>query len=278
MRRQYSLRQFHAMPTLISCLMVGYVYFSIAVYIPYLAPWHSRHWVTAMYVLSPLAASLTLASYLQAVLLDPGAVPPDWNAAYRRVPFCGKCNEFKPPRTHHCSHCHRCVLRYDHHCEWIDNCVGLVNHKLFFLFLFYICIAIAHYHYLVVQLALHVHVVVPPDTISTAMALQAILAVLFTIFIIPFSFLGVFFLLWTTYLIVNNQTSLENGLEESHDAGLYLNLVEVLGDHVPLWFLPTPLAIPSDLLASARSSNGSTSPTRMYEAPRMVTTLQGQAR
>jgi len=87
MRRQYSLRQFHAMPTLISCLMVGYVYFSIAVYIPYLAPWHSRHWVTAMYVLSPLAASLTLASYLQAVLLDPGAVPPDWNTAYRRVPI-----------------------------------------------------------------------------------------------------------------------------------------------------------------------------------------------
>lgn len=53
--------------------------------------------------------------------------------------YCKKhsCDNFRPPRTHHCSKCQRCVERMDHHCIWLNRCVGYGNHKPFVLFLIY---------------------------------------------------------------------------------------------------------------------------------------------
>lgn len=51
--------------------------------------------------------------------------------------YCLKCDEVKPPRTHHCSICNRCILKMDHHCPFIGNCIGLGNQKAFWLFCFY---------------------------------------------------------------------------------------------------------------------------------------------
>ena len=56
---------------------------------------------------------------------------------------CDFCATVKPPRTHHCSQCNRCVVRMDHHCVWIGNCVGLHNMKPFLLFLLYAILATA---------------------------------------------------------------------------------------------------------------------------------------
>lgn len=47
--------------------------------------------------------------------------------------WCVQCKNWKPPRSHHCSACRRCVLRMDHHCPFLGNCVGLRNMGHFFL-------------------------------------------------------------------------------------------------------------------------------------------------
>lgn len=51
--------------------------------------------------------------------------------------MCTKCNCVKPPRSHHCSICRRCVMGMDHHCPWMNNCIGIRNHKSFMLFCLY---------------------------------------------------------------------------------------------------------------------------------------------
>ena len=48
---------------------------------------------------------------------------------------CRKCEALKPPRTHHCSTCARCVLRMDHHCPFVNSCIGLMNLRFFVLWI-----------------------------------------------------------------------------------------------------------------------------------------------
>lgn len=47
--------------------------------------------------------------------------------------WCEKCENWKPPRCHHCSFCGRCTLRMDHHCPFTGNCIGFNNHGHFIL-------------------------------------------------------------------------------------------------------------------------------------------------
>ncbi|KAF9980748.1 hypothetical protein BGZ75_008025 [Mortierella antarctica] len=60
-------------------------------------------------------------------------------------PTCKRCHLPKPERTHHCSVCKRCVLKYDHHCPWIHNCVGFYNHRYFVMFLTYLSTACVYF-------------------------------------------------------------------------------------------------------------------------------------
>ena len=57
---------------------------------------------------------------------------------------CRKCNSLKPPASHHCSICGRCIARMDHHCPWVNNCVGFYNQKFFLQFLVYVFLGSFH--------------------------------------------------------------------------------------------------------------------------------------
>lgn len=101
-------------------------------------------------------AVLALASHAKTTFTDPGAIPQaavprqqliatSTNTATTTHSMCSQCQTYKPPFSHHCRICNRCISRMDHHCPWMNNCIGSGNLKHFILFLIYmwICSALA---------------------------------------------------------------------------------------------------------------------------------------
>ncbi|XP_049827649.1 palmitoyltransferase ZDHHC16B [Schistocerca gregaria] len=79
--------------------------------------------------------------YYMAAVVSPG-FPPEGALIPEAASICKKCIAPKPPRTHHCSVCNRCVLKMDHHCPWLNNCVGHFNHRYFFLYMVFTCLGV----------------------------------------------------------------------------------------------------------------------------------------
>jgi len=89
--------------------------------------------------------ALALASHAKTMFTDPGAVPQSavpllagqHSNTVTMHTMCSHCQSYKPPISHHCRICNRCISRMDHHCPWMNNCVGAGNMKHFILFLCY---------------------------------------------------------------------------------------------------------------------------------------------
>jgi DHHC palmitoyltransferase len=65
-----------------------------------------------------ILVAMALACHVKTSLTDPGsvpaaAVPTEAQRKYDRLSMCSQCQTFKPPLSHHCRICNRCISRMD---------------------------------------------------------------------------------------------------------------------------------------------------------------------
>eukprot|EP01065_Artemidia_motanka_P013256 TRINITY_DN17317_c0_g1_i1.p1 TRINITY_DN17317_c0_g1~~TRINITY_DN17317_c0_g1_i1.p1 ORF type:complete len:311 (+),score=109.25 TRINITY_DN17317_c0_g1_i1:50-934(+) len=222
-------------------------------------------WRQRQRLVSAFETVVVLWTLWRAALTDPGQVPIDFSPAPAEEAnsvLCRRCDTWKVARTHHCSHCARCVMRYDHHCDWIDNCVGRNNHKFFVLFLWYVNACILHYFYMLVNYLWHwggdrpgrgggmMRGALRDDRVpleAGPAAETSVAALLFGAFLAVYSVLASGLLLfastfsaWTTHQMFTNQTTFEVDfvVGRPYDRGFLRNTQEVLGRNPVLWLIP----------------------------------------
>eukprot|EP00049_Salpingoeca_infusionum_P011955 m.211583 g.211583 ORF g.211583 m.211583 type:complete len:381 (+) comp15064_c0_seq2:309-1451(+) len=201
-----------------------------------LSPYLRLALTTPQYILHFLFAHWLLINivfnYLFVSITKPGA-PPKLSHAEIAVrmergegSYCKKCDNFKPPRTHHCSVCQQCVLKMDHHCPWVHNCIGLYNHRYFFLFMAYLwvgCVYIAAVSYPVFKKIDAVHLARDhPEMraeVRYATENQEMLSFCFFLTLAVGFALGIL-LFWHVVLVSRNMTTLESYVPKSKSTKL----------------------------------------------------------
>ncbi|CAH2050877.1 unnamed protein product [Thlaspi arvense] len=265
--------RFLSIPVLVVLATVGSIYY-VTVFI-FLEDWlglqSSAGSLNAL--IFTFLASLCFVSFFACVLTDPGGVPSSYvpdvedHATSDQQPIktgiqrkrCDKCSVYKPPRTHHCRSCRRCILRMDHHFIWINNCVGLRNYKAFFVLVAYTTMA-SIYSSVAVLFArngIHGKPTKPffLNSFTLLFGLQSM--ILSGVVVVGLSMtLGTLFC-WHVYLVVHNMTTIEHyeairaawlakksGQSYHHpfDVGAYKNLTLVLGPNMLKWLCPTAVS------------------------------------
>eukprot|EP00930_Biecheleria_cincta_P054963 TRINITY_DN41335_c0_g1_i1.p1 TRINITY_DN41335_c0_g1~~TRINITY_DN41335_c0_g1_i1.p1 ORF type:complete len:407 (-),score=49.01 TRINITY_DN41335_c0_g1_i1:39-1259(-) len=120
--------------------------------VPWLLHFAFALWVSVMFVYNFVSTQWTDPGGTKAVKpaqettgqFAMGKVVEDEPELYYAPNWCQKCAHWKPPRSHHCSMCNRCVLRMDHHCPFTGTCIGMRNHGHFILFYFFAAIGLLY--------------------------------------------------------------------------------------------------------------------------------------
>ncbi|KAJ1899461.1 Palmitoyltransferase [Coemansia sp. S100] len=207
-------------------------------------------------------------NYYLAVTVPPGYVPIGWEPPRNganvyelkrdtlKPRFCRACKGFKPPRTHHCSDCDKCVLKMDHHCPWTNNCVGFNNQGHFLRFVYMVdvtCTMAAALHglrlyELVVDAVNGTYYVRQPTQIEVVFLIIDLSASLLVLL-----FVGILSG-YHLYLVGNNTTTIESREKDRvvrlikskkckptpypYDLGIVRNFKSVFGESVLLWWVP----------------------------------------
>ena len=130
-------------------LAFSLVLIDASVYALYIFPFSLHRqslWISVLQL--SVAASILfciLSSHLLCIITGPGSTAEcnrqDLMAAHDadecsgQWRWCKKCDLPKPPLSHHCSICNRCVLHMDHHCPWMATCIGFKNLQHFLRYL-----------------------------------------------------------------------------------------------------------------------------------------------
>ncbi|KAF1761283.1 hypothetical protein GCK72_009538 [Caenorhabditis remanei] len=164
------------------------------------------------------------------------------------IRFCDKCCCIKPDRSHHCSMCEQCVLKFDHHCPWVNNCVNFGNYKYFILFLAYgfiFCIWIG-----ATTLPSFIDFWKHEYDLNKKTGRFALVFLLFLSCMFSLSLSFLFF--YHLYLTAKNRTTVESFrapmidgkyAKDAFNHGFRANYREIFGSHPLYWFLPVPSTI-----------------------------------
>ncbi|KAG2218144.1 hypothetical protein INT45_007847 [Circinella minor] len=215
--------------------------------------------LSTLLILIPLNVFIIMIyiNYSLVCLTDPGVVP-EVKRSTHAPRFCKTCNNYKPPRTHHCSSCGRCVLKMDHHCPWINNCVGFQNYGHFIRFIVYVeTSSIYLFILLSLRLAQIIHQmnsynVYPSNTEAAFLSINLILSAATIITVGILSGYHVYCLTTNTTTIEgwekgtaltfkslkNNKTTTFSSVKYPYNLGFYQNICAVLGSQPILWFWP----------------------------------------
>ncbi|XP_043209339.1 palmitoyltransferase ZDHHC16B-like isoform X2 [Amphibalanus amphitrite] len=112
-----------------------FVYIAYTIGIPY---WWERSpaALVVLFIVGHWILANVVFHYYYAFTTSPGH-PPQGGLIPETASICRRCIAPKPPRTHHCSVCNKCVLKMDHHCPWLNQCVGHYNHRFFYMYMVY---------------------------------------------------------------------------------------------------------------------------------------------
>ncbi|KAI7743848.1 hypothetical protein M8C21_018090 [Ambrosia artemisiifolia] len=239
-------------------LAIGYIYLSsVLVFIKAWFGLGSSPGIINALLFTALAL-LCISNYALAMFTDPGSVPPSFapdiedplhpiHEIKRKggdLRYCKKCCLYKPPRSHHCRICKRCVLRMDHHCVWMNNCVGHANYKLFFVFVAYALLACL-YSLILLLGSLTV------DTQQSEGPYRSVYVHHFRAVAnsTEHGFRCFSGLAYLPNLTKQNHNRDQGGNVYSHpyDLGVYENLITVLGPNVLCWVCPVSSYIGSGL-------------------------------
>ncbi|ONK79500.1 uncharacterized protein A4U43_C01F6990 [Asparagus officinalis] len=251
-----------SIPVLAVISLVGYVYYTTVFVL--LDQWlglnSSPGFLNA--VIFSFFAFMGLVSFFVSVLTDPGGVPssfaPDSEDPQKhqgvKSRYCDKCNTYKPPRTHHCRVCKRCVLKMDHHCVWINNCVGYMNYKPFIIFILHVAIGSIY------SLVIFTSFIIQKDQ-DLSIRYPKLFYVICGLIIVIVSLSTTTLLGWHIYLLTHNMSTIEyreavramwlarkcgQKYRHPYDLGVYNNLLLILGPNILKWFYPLALDHLSD--------------------------------
>jgi len=159
------------------------------------------------------------------------------------IRFCTKCACVKPDRSHHCSVCGHCVLKFDHHCPWVNTCVNFGNYKYFVQFLGY---ALLFCLFGVLTLLQYFIDFWQGDSrVNSTPGRFHILFLFFVAAMFAISVSCLFF--YHLYLTSRNQSTIESfrppvfswGPDKNgYNLGIKRNYAQVFGSSRLLWFLP----------------------------------------